>query len=44
VVNRFLDNNILQGIEYLVTLDTNSNAGSELQGSALILIIHYVKQ
>jgi hypothetical protein len=42
-VNKFLGN-ILQGIEDLVTLDTNRDAGSELQGVALILIIYYIKQ
>jgi hypothetical protein len=39
-----LCNNILQGIVNLVTLDTNNDAGSELQCSALIVIIYYIKQ
>jgi hypothetical protein len=44
-VNKILyNNNILQGIVDLVTLDQNKDAGSELQDGALIVIIYYIKQ
>jgi len=43
-VNKFLYNNILQGLVDLVVLDTNKDAGRELQGGALIVIIFYIKK